>query len=99
MKSADENIFGVRLKFARKMAGMSLQELSDKLNNIVSKQALNKYEQGLMKPSNDVLLSLSKILEVKPDYFLKKNILKLKDISFRKKTSLSKKIEDTRHQF
>lgn len=77
------------------MAGMSLQGLSDKLNNLVSKQALNKYEQGHMKPSSDVILALSKALEIKPDYFLRRNLITPKHLSFRKKVTLSKRIEES----
>ena len=95
MNSSDKNILGVRLKLARKMAGMSLQDLSDQLGNLVTKQALNKYEQGLMKPTSGVILALSKSLNVKPDYFLKKKSIELKEIYFRKKVSLSKKIEES----
>ena len=86
---------GIRIKQARKMAGMSLQELSDSLNNLVTKQALHKYEQGIMNPTAEVLIALSKSLNVKPEYFLKKDIINLSNISFRKKASLSGKIEDS----
>ncbi len=95
MNASDLNFFGTRLKLARKMAGMSLQDLSDNLNNIVSKQALNKYEQGLMHPSIEVLNVLSETLKLKPDFFLKKDKLELGLISFRKNTSLLKKDEDS----
>jgi Zn-dependent peptidase ImmA (M78 family) len=77
------------------MAGMSLQDLSDKINNFVSKQALNKYEQGLMNPTSEVLLALSNALKIKPDYFLKKAYLEFGLISFRKTSSLLKKDEDS----
>lgn len=95
MNSSDINFFGSRLKLARKMAGMSLQDLSDILNNIVTKQSLNKYEQGLMNPSSSVLLDLSKALKVSPDFLLKNNMLELGVVSFRKNTNLSKKDEDS----
>ena len=96
MNSADNNnILGVRLKLARKMAGMSLQNLSDLLENIVTKQALSKYEQGLMKPTNEVILALANVLNVKPDYFLKKKTVELNNISFRKKVNLPVKIEES----
>jgi len=36
-----------RLKMARLRSGYSLQELSNKTGNIISKQAISKYEQGL----------------------------------------------------
>ena len=95
MNAANQNFFGVRLKLARKMAGMSLQELSNVLDNFVTKQALNKYEQGQMKPSSEVLVLIAKSLKVKPDFFLKKDVPEVRDISFRKKVSLPKKIEDS----
>lgn len=95
MIEVSKNIFGTRLKLARKMTGLSLQELSDALKNQVTKQALNKYEMGLMNPSLDVLMAISNTLKVKPDYFLKKNPLVLGEITFRKKTSLSKRNEES----
>jgi Zn-dependent peptidase ImmA (M78 family)/transcriptional regulator with XRE-family HTH domain len=95
MKQEAENIFGNRLKLARKMAGFSLQELADALENKVSKQALNKYEMGQMNPSSEVLVAISRTLKVKPDYFFKKHQVELGKILFRKKASLSKKSEDS----
>lgn len=95
MEQAIENIFGNRLKLARKMAGYSLQELADALENKVTKQSLNKYEMGLMNPSGDVLVAISSTLKVKPDYFMKRNQVELGEILFRKKASLSKKNEES----
>ncbi len=89
-----ETLFGTRLKLARKMAAMSLQELADALENKVSKQALSKYEMGVMNPSSDVLVAIANALKVKTDYFLKKNQVQLGEILFRKKASLPKKTEE-----
>lgn len=94
MEKGEDNIFGNRLKLARKMAGFSLQELADALVNKVTKQALSKYEMGSMKPSSDVLMAISSVLKIRPDYFVKKNQVELGEILFRKKASLSKKIEE-----
>lgn len=94
MDAAGENIFGNRLKLARKMAGMSLQDLSDALGSAVTKQSLSKYEVGAMKPSSDLLLTISKVLNVKPDYLLRRDQVHLGEISFRKKADLSKKDEE-----
>jgi Zn-dependent peptidase ImmA (M78 family)/DNA-binding XRE family transcriptional regulator len=90
----NKSTFGTRLKLARKMAGMSLQDLSDALFSKVTKQALNKYEQGEMNPTSEVLLSLAKALHVKPEYFLKKKSLELGQILFRKRAALTKKEEE-----
>jgi Zn-dependent peptidase ImmA (M78 family)/DNA-binding XRE family transcriptional regulator len=94
MAESRENTFGARLKLARKMAGMSLQDLSDALANKVTKQALSKYEQGEMNPTSAVLLAISQALKLKPDYFLRKKSLEFGDIQFRKRAALSKKEEE-----
>lgn len=95
MATSEHTHFGIRLKRARIMAGMSLQDLSNILGNLVTKQALNKYELGIMRPTSTVLIAVSKALDVKPDYFLKSDSVTIKNISFRKKSTLSKKIEDS----
>ena len=89
-----DSTFGTRLKLARKMAGMSLQDLSNALGNRVTKQALSKYEQGDMNPNTEVLLSIAKAFNLKPDYFLKKKSLELGQVQFRKRAALSSKEEE-----
>lgn len=90
----NENNFGNRLKLARKMAGMSLQDLSDSVSSIVTKQALSRYEQNEMKPTTPVLLAIAKALGVKSDFFLKQSTVELGEILYRKQVALSKKDED-----
>ena len=63
------NNFANRLISARKMAGLSLQSLADKLDNVVSKQSLNKYEQGKMRPDSELVIAISNILNVPVNYF------------------------------
>lgn len=79
---------------ARKMNGFSLQDLADELQNKITKQALSKYEMGSMFPTSDVLAELARVLKVKPDYFIRKGIIELGQVSFRKRKDLSRKIED-----
>jgi transcriptional regulator with XRE-family HTH domain len=90
-----DNIFGNRLVSARKMAGMSLQELADRLKNVVTKQSLNKYEQGKMKPDSELLIALSNILNVPVDYFFSSPGIQvnLTNISYRKYVSKISKSE------
>lgn len=90
-----ENLFGNRLVSARKMAGMSLQDLSDKMKNVVTKQSLNKYEQGKMKPDSEVSILLSNVLDVPVDYFYSSPGIevKLDNISYRKFISKISKSE------
>ncbi len=87
--------FAARLQSARKMAGLSLQELADKMSNIITKQALNKYEQDQMKPDSKVLIALAQALNVSVDYFFQPFRVELQDIAFRKKSKLSKKMEES----
>jgi Zn-dependent peptidase ImmA (M78 family)/transcriptional regulator with XRE-family HTH domain len=57
-----ETPFGVRLRAARKMAGLSMEELAAKLGGRVTKQAISKYERGRMMPSPDVMEHLVEVL-------------------------------------
>jgi Zn-dependent peptidase ImmA (M78 family)/DNA-binding XRE family transcriptional regulator len=79
---------GNRIKSARILAGKSLRELSAQLDGIVSHTAINKYEKGLLMPDGEVLIALSKALDVKTDYFLRPLIVKISQIEFRKKNNL-----------
>jgi transcriptional regulator with XRE-family HTH domain len=55
-------LFAERLKSARSMNGLSLQDLADKLGNRVSRQALHKYEKGEVLPDSEMTTLLSEIL-------------------------------------
>ena len=84
-----ENTFGIRLSSARKMAGMSLQKLADALGNVVTRQSLNKYEQGKMKPDSTLLINLSNVLGVPVDYFFAEPVfaVELQNPDYRKHSS------------
>jgi transcriptional regulator with XRE-family HTH domain len=90
-----ENNFADRLISARKMAGLSLQNLADRLGNVVSKQSLSKYEQGKMKPDSDLLISLSGVLNVPVDFFFSEPsvAVELTNVDFRKYSSKLSKSE------
>jgi len=80
-------MFGERLKAARKMAGLSLPQLSKRLGD-VSKQSLSNYENGKRKPDSKILLRLSKELSVKPDFFFRDNNVQLQNFEYRRKAAL-----------
>ncbi|MEX2464181.1 MAG: XRE family transcriptional regulator [Balneolaceae bacterium] len=80
-----------RIKHARLMRGLSLQALSDKMDNKVSKQALHKYEKSTVEPDLDMVQDIAEALDLKPDYFYREVSVEIKDIAFRKLTSLTKK--------
>jgi Zn-dependent peptidase ImmA (M78 family)/transcriptional regulator with XRE-family HTH domain len=59
-----ETPFGVRLRAARKMAGMSMEDLAKRLGGMVTKQAIGKYEKGRMMPTSEVMERLIEVLQI-----------------------------------
>ncbi len=86
-----KEIFSKRLKSARTLAALSQDELVEKMGNIVSKNAISKYEKGEMMADSTILLALSKALNVKPDYFFRPFTVAIEKVEFRKKQRLSVK--------
>lgn len=83
-----------RLKNARLMKGLSLQALSEKLDNKISRQALHKYEKGTVEPELAMVQDIAEALEMKPDYFFREVSVDIETIAFRKLSSLSKKAQN-----
>lgn len=83
--------FGQRLKSARIMAGLSMDALVAKMGHLISKQAVSKYENGIMLPDSRTLLALADALSVKPDYFFAQRQILIDEINFRKKAAASRK--------
>lgn len=92
------NEFGNRLRSARKIAGLSMEDLANNTGGIVTKQAISKYEKGIMKPSSNVLIRLATVLRVKPEYFYRHTEIELSGMQFRKKSKLSSKIIESLKQ-
>jgi Zn-dependent peptidase ImmA (M78 family)/DNA-binding XRE family transcriptional regulator len=86
--------FSERLKHARKMNGFSLQDLSDSIGNVLSKQALSRFESGDSLPDSKMLNTLCKTLNVSPDYFFKEATVQLQHIEFRKLKKLPVKEQE-----
>ncbi|MDZ7772197.1 MAG: XRE family transcriptional regulator [Balneolaceae bacterium] len=80
-----------RIKHARLMRGLSLQDLSDHMDNKISRQALHKYEKGKVVPDNVMVQELADALDLKPDYFYRDHAVEIKEVAFRKLSKLSKK--------
>ena len=80
--------FGKRLRSARLMAGLSMEDLAKKAQGIVTKQSISKYEKGMMKPSSEVIIRLAKALDVKPEYFFRKKSIELSNMEFRKRADI-----------
>ena len=88
-----KQIFAKRLKLARQRAGMSQDNLVAAMNKRVSKNAISKYEKGLMLPNSEVLLALAQALKVKTDFFFRQDRVELPEVKFRKTTKLKKSEE------
>jgi len=86
-----KEVFSERFKSARLMKGFSLQDLADALDNQLSRQALHRYEKGEVIPDNDKINLLSKVLNVKPDYFFRSTKVELGEIEFRKLSNMPQK--------
>lgn len=63
------HILPYRLKLIRKLRGMSMDMLVSRIDGIVSKMAISKYERGVMLPSNDVLSRIASACGVTVDFF------------------------------
>lgn len=87
------NVFSQRLRQARILKKMSMDQLASMIGDIVSKQAISKYETAKMMPNSTVLSALAIALDVEPDYFFRPFTFDLNefDVSFRKKSDTSAK--------
>lgn len=87
-----ENIFATNLNRARKIRGLTMEELASMTN--CSKQAINNYEKNIRRPDSQTLISIAKALDFDIDYFYNVsnvssfNLLK---INYREGGFLSKK--------
>lgn len=84
-------IFALRLKNARQLKNMSMVALSNALGDLVSPQAIYKYEAGKMLPSSGVIIELSHVFDVPMDYFFRPIKTTITGIEFRKKNKLGLK--------
>ena len=78
-------MIGQRLKLARSASGLSLRGLSDKIENLVSAQAISYYERDETTPGSDVLLALAVALDVSLNYLVGDQDMTVESIDFRKK--------------
>jgi len=94
---------GNRLHRARLMAGLSLRGLADALDGEPSHTQLAKFEAGEASPDSKQLARFSRVLKVRPDYFFKKDALKLATVEYRSQTKLGekgrKRLEEQAYEF
>ncbi|MDP2283127.1 MAG: XRE family transcriptional regulator [Pseudohongiella sp.] len=82
-------MFQNRLHNARKAAGLSLRDLGELVG--VSHAAIKKYEDGTAMPSSDILIRLSRQLNVRTEYFFRPDTVVLEGVEYRKRSTLPKK--------
>lgn len=88
-----KEIFSKRLRNARLMRGLSMQQLCVMMGDIVTKQSVSKYERGESMPDSTVLIALCHALHVTPDYLFRTNSAPLSNVHYRKLSRLSAKEE------
>lgn len=86
-------MIGQRLRLARAASGLSLRDLEAKIDNLVTAQAIGKYERDEDMPSSGVLHALASALRVSEDYLLSTDEMVLDGVEFRKKEIASKREE------
>jgi Zn-dependent peptidase ImmA (M78 family)/DNA-binding XRE family transcriptional regulator len=86
-------MIGQRLKIARAASGLSLRELESAISNLVTAQAIGKYERDEDMPSSKVLRALAAALRVSEDYLLASGDMVLDGVEFRKKHAATKREE------
>ena len=77
-------MFYQRLKIIRAASGLSLRELSTKIDNLVTAQAISNYERGESTPDSSVLMALADALGVSASYLLSHHEIALGGVEFRK---------------
>ncbi len=68
---SDVQIFAQRLRQARILRKISMDQLVALIGGLVSKQSISKYESAKMLPNSSVLIALATALNVDVDYFFR----------------------------
>jgi len=88
MNNDPKIIFSRRLEQARKMRGLSLRELAEQMQGVVTAAALHKYETAQMLPGSAALIAIAGALRQSVDYFFRPPTVALENIEFRKRAKM-----------
>jgi Zn-dependent peptidase ImmA (M78 family)/DNA-binding XRE family transcriptional regulator len=80
------NIFGNRLRQARKAAGLSLRALAHLVG--LSHNAIQKYEKGEVFPSSEYLIKIAKAIHIPIEHLFRSQTVELGPLKFRKRAGL-----------
>ena len=86
-------MIGKRLRLARGASGLSLRSLEKEIDNLVTAQAISKYERNEAMPSSSTLIALASALGVSVDYLVGDQEMVLEEVDFRKKAITSRRQE------
>ena len=84
---------GDRIRQARLLAGLTLDELVERIDEVVSKQALSKYENNRCIPKPQILVKIAKALKQKAAFFLYEESPNISWFAYRKRSTMSKKTQ------
>lgn len=74
---------GSRIRISRHAEGLSLRDLEAKIDNLVTAQAISKYERDESIPSSGVLIALANALGVSVRYLFSESEIALETVEFR----------------
>ena len=66
--------FPIRLREARLMMRLSMEQLAKLTGGIITKQSISRYEKGIMHPKRDALRALAQALNISEEYFKEDNL-------------------------
>lgn len=90
-------MIGRKLRQARLVAGMTQQQVVDRLSEVgvrLTKAGLSKYERGRSVPKAPLLFKLAQILGVRPDFLVKEEKVSVEWLAFRSHASLGEKEQE-----
>lgn len=87
---------GAQVRKRRRILGLTMQDVVDQLSTggvTLSKAAISKYENGKSVPKATTLRALARALDCSTDHLLAESTAEIAWLRFRRKTSLSKRLE------
>ena len=90
-------MIGERMRQARLMKGLSLQETAERLGAVgapLTRAGLSKYERSGSTPSAALLLRLAKVLGVRTEYFLEQSATTTEWVAFRSRAKMPERARD-----
>lgn len=87
-------LFGERLKRARIMRGYSLRSLEQALKGEISHTQLQKLEKGLVTADTRFLSKVSRLFDVRPDFFMMPERFRFAEVEYRSLTKVGKKARE-----